>query len=114
MHDYELTQAAREVIAERRRQIDAEGWTPEHDDAHDAGVLSSAGMGYAQSAACKLSHDGLTLEGMPLFWPWEASWFKPSTARQDLVKAGALILAEIERLDRAAAAKVAPSIGGRE
>jgi hypothetical protein len=59
-------------------------------------------MGYAQSAACQLSHDGLTLEGTPLFWPWEASWFKPSTARRDLIKAGALILAEIERLDRAA------------
>ena len=34
-------------------------------------------------------------------WPWLSSWWKPSTNRRDLVKAGALILAEIERLDRA-------------
>ncbi|RWQ35792.1 MAG: hypothetical protein EOS20_17110, partial [Mesorhizobium sp.] len=26
--------AVRDVIAERRRQVDGEGWTPEHDDAH--------------------------------------------------------------------------------
>ena len=96
------TQAVLDVLAERRRQIETEGWTPLHDDAHDVGDLSSAAMGYAQSAACQLSHDGLTLEGTPLFWPWEASWFKPSTARRDLIKAGALILAEIERLDRMA------------
>jgi hypothetical protein len=96
-----LTPAARDILGERRRQIEVECWTPLHDDAHDPGDLSSAAMGYAQSAACKLSHEGLALEGLPLFWPWEASWFKPSTARQDLVKAGALILAEIERLDRA-------------
>ena len=96
------SRAVLDVAAERRRQVEAEGWTPLHDDAHDVGDLSSAAMGYAQSAACQLSHDGVTLEGTPLFWPWEASWFKPSTARRDLIKAGALILAEIERLDRAA------------
>jgi hypothetical protein len=39
----------------------------------------------------------------PLAWPqdWE---FKPADPRRMLVKAGALILAEIERLDRAALA----------
>lgn len=39
-----------------------------------------------------------------LFWPWtwDRSWWKPTNRRRDLVKAGALILAEIERLDRAA------------
>jgi len=36
-------------------------------------------------------------------WTWERAWWKPTTRRRDLVKAGALILAEIERLDRAAA-----------
>jgi|GEM_PF-7125411 len=92
-----------DVIAERVRQVEVEGWTSEHDDAHKPGELSSAAMGYVQSAACQLSHDGLKLEGTPLFWPWDSSWFKPSTPQRDLVKAAALILAEIERLDRAAA-----------
>ncbi|MEB3421767.1 hypothetical protein VK682_24660 [Salipiger manganoxidans] len=35
-------------------------------------------------------------------WPWDRKWWKPTTPRRDLVKAGALIVAEIERLDRAA------------
>jgi hypothetical protein len=38
-------------------------------------------------------------------WPssWGAHWLKDTAPRRDLVKAGALILAEIERLDRAEA-----------
>lgn len=40
-------------------------------------------------------------------WPWDESWWKPTNRRRDLVKAGALILAEIERLDRAEAPKPA-------
>jgi len=43
----------------------------------------------------------------PLFgdalWPWSPMWWRPTTQRRDLVKAGALIMAEIERIDRAAA-----------
>ena len=35
-----------------------------------------------------------------LLWRWEAHWFKPRSPRADLVRAGALIIAEIERLDR--------------
>ncbi|AFQ48272.1 hypothetical protein [Burkholderia cepacia] len=40
----------------------------------------------------------------PAWWPktWEPSWSKPTTPRRNLVKAGALILAELERLDRVA------------
>lgn len=41
----------------------------------------------------------------PRNWPWHRVWWKPSTRRRNLVKAGALILAEIERLDRAAILK---------
>jgi hypothetical protein len=37
-------------------------------------------------------------------WPWDLKWWKPTTPRRDLVKAAALIVAEIERLDRAALA----------
>ena len=38
----------------------------------------------------------------PSMWPWTSEWWKPSTRRRMLVKAAALILSEIERLDRAA------------
>lgn len=34
-------------------------------------------------------------------WPWSRAWWKPASRRRCLIKAGALILAEIERIDRA-------------
>lgn len=89
-----------DVLAERQRQIEAEGWTPEHDDQHEAGELARAGACYAAFA-------GGTgpIEEFGFRWPWSPVWWKPTTRRRDLVKAGALILAEIERLDRAEAKK---------
>lgn len=91
--------AIADVAAERRRQIEAEGWTPEHDDEHGAGELAAAAAAYAFSAAT----EGRYLAADPLgFWPWDTSWWKPRGARRDLVRAGALIVAEIERIDRAA------------
>ena len=86
------SQAVLDVAAERRRQIEAEGWTPEHDDEHVAGELATAGASYALVA---VGYGLLALRT----WPWPAG-LKPNTPRRDLVKAGALILAEIERLDR--------------
>ncbi|WP_239424661.1 hypothetical protein [Pseudomonas aeruginosa] len=92
------SQAWLDVQAERRRQITAEGWTPEHDDEHDNGEMALAAASYAAYAHIEPSGD------LPFCWPWDKDWWKPSTARRDLVKACALALAEIERLDRAAAA----------
>jgi hypothetical protein len=92
--------AVADIVAERRRQIEAEGWTPEHDDEHGAGEMAAAAAAYAFSAAT----EGRYYAADPLgFWPWDAKWWKPKGARRDLVRAGALIVAEIERLDRAAA-----------
>lgn len=100
------TDALRDVAAERRRQIEAEGWTPGHDDEHDNGTLAAAGCAYALAAADSLHPmsrgDGDFMTTPPLMWPWEREWWKPGDARRMLVKAGALVLAEIERLDRAA------------
>ena len=35
-----------------------------------------------------------------LFWPWRRPRFRPGEQRENLVRAGALILAELERLER--------------
>lgn len=113
-----FTAAARDVLAERQRQISDEGWTPEHDDAHGAGELAMAAAAYAADASISAHltattaahHDAAMdrMKGAHLFirdqWPWDREWWKPSGQRRNLVKAGALILAEIERIDRAAAA----------
>ncbi len=97
-----VPQAWLDVQAERRRQIEAEGWTPQHDDEHADGQM-------AQAAGCYALHAGGIgtdwpdgrQNGSALFWPWDKDWWKPTTPRRDLVKACALALAEIERLDRA-------------
>lgn len=91
------TQAARDVMAERQRQVTAEGWTPEHDDQHEVGELATAAACYAGNAGGYVWAGGWPGE----VWPWAREWWKPSAPRRDLVKAAALILAEIERLDRA-------------
>ena len=84
------------IAAERRRQIEAEGYTPEHDDGHPH-AMAMAAIAYAQAAipdeATYAAHN----------WPWERSAWKPSDDPiRNLVKAGALIAAEIDRLTRAA------------
>ncbi len=105
-----MASAARDVLAERNRQIKAEGWTPEHDDAHKNGSLSRAGGFYALNAGAAMWYgttDTTICDAAPDGWPWAPEWWKPSEARRDLVKAAALILAEIERLDR-----IQPPTGG--
>lgn len=89
-----LPAAITDIIAERQHQQSAEGWTPEHDDEYSGGQLIKAATCYANSTEWFTSP--------PLLWPWVAEWWKPTTPRRDLVKAGALIAAEIERIDRAA------------
>ncbi|VBK79079.1 hypothetical protein [Burkholderia pseudomallei] len=91
----EVMDAVRDVLDELHRQIDAEGWTPAHDDEHDKCEMALAAIVYTESAVGY--HPSC-----PDTWPWSPKWFKPTTPRRDLVKAAALVIAEIERLDRAA------------
>jgi len=35
-----------------------------------------------------------------MMWPWDSRGGSPKTRRHDLIRAGALIVAEIERIDR--------------
>ena len=91
-----MTHAARDVLAERQRQIEVEGWTPENDDAYQSGDIADAAACYAMTSP-RMRGD----RSAPFDWPWAGRWWKPTDRRRNLVKAGALILAEIERLDRA-------------
>lgn len=93
------TAAARDVLAERQRQVTAEGMTHLNDDAYYENQLSQAAGCYAMHA-----FNNGQRNFVPACWPWDESWWKLTTPRRNLVKAGALILAEIERLDRATGA----------
>lgn len=89
-----------EIAAERRRQIEEEGWTPEHDDEHDGGELAAAAGCYALNAVDAFHVDDFCNDGTPYQWPWDREWWKPKNRRRDLIRAAALIVAEVERLDR--------------
>ncbi|WP_218618302.1 hypothetical protein, partial [Pseudomonas aeruginosa] len=89
---HSMPKAWLDVQAERRRQITAEGWTPEHDDLYCAAELPRAAAAYILNGAN---------DEAPAIWPFVAKWWKPRDARSNYVRASALILAEIERLDRA-------------
>ena len=89
-----------DVIRERCRQIEAEGFGDSNDDQYRDCVLSMA-------AQCYIGHSRMPERHLhpettrPIGWPFPPGWWKPSQdRRRDLVKAAALILAEIDRLDR--------------
>lgn len=86
------------IAAERRRQIDVEGWTAEHDDEHEPGIIGIAGAAYAMAA--RYRYQGVQQINPPGCWPWSNDWWKPQDNRRDLVRAGALIAAELDRMDR--------------
>lgn len=107
----ETPRAWLDVLGERVRQITAEGWTPEHDDCHLMAEMAQAAACYALSGTP--GDEALYIHGRwknyrDLIWPFARDCWKPTDRRRDLVKAGALILAEIERLDRATRRAAAP------
>ncbi|MCC5809908.1 MAG: hypothetical protein JJU06_05995 [Ectothiorhodospiraceae bacterium] len=82
-----------EIYSERVRQILDEGFHQAHDDAHGTGSL-------AKAAACYAMPIRLSEAMPPIGWPFRPSWWKPKDRRRDLIRAAALLMAEIERMDR--------------
>lgn len=88
------TQGTLDVAAERMRQIDEHAYTATWDSGYLNFQLLYAADAYMRSACT----DSVLNQAPPTF-PWsEASW-RPTTPRRDLVKAAALIIAEIDRMD---------------
>ncbi len=120
------------IAVERQRQMMTEGWTPDHDDEHEQNELIQAARAYiwaARQTAIPLASERLSFDAAvqepcewnghvsepgsfdwPVSaWPWDQTWWKPSSNPiRNLVKAGALIAAEIDRLQRAALPLVEP------
>jgi hypothetical protein len=93
----------RSVLAERIRQIQFHCFYPDQDEEYVNGDLALAGACYAVEAVKQATETEGAMRLAPEAWPWMAASWKPHDQRRNLVKAGALILAEIDRLDRAAA-----------
>lgn len=93
------------ITEERQRQIDVEKWTSEHDDEHENAELTKAAIVYADYAGILVEIEGefsrIKKDYLPDLWPWDKKWWKPSNDPiRNLAKAGALIAAEIDRLQR--------------
>lgn len=113
----DLTPGVRIVIAERKRQVQFEGFDAERDDKYANAELARAAQCYEQEASARklISYIadeesgnvvaiGPVCEGKPTLpesWPWPPAWWKPADRIRDLAKAGALYLAEADRLRRA-------------
>jgi len=104
-----------ELIAdERHRQVNEEGWTPEHDDAHTDASMAMVAALYA--APVNLYERTKNWEGVEIHtdpWPWKTivddmvpiklnAWDnrRIHDEKRRLVIAGALIAAELDRINR--------------
>lgn len=105
-----LATGAELIERERQRQVQDEQWSRDHDDNHVHHELVLAAVQYAlpDSHRAVMSESEALLRnmkpGVPINWPWTDESWKPSPEdrRRELVKAGALIAAEIDRLTRKA------------
>lgn len=70
------------IAAERRRQVETEGWTEEHDREHGPQMLAAAAQAYWHND--------------PQYWPWHGDWWKPKSQFRNLVRAGALYMAALD------------------
>lgn len=102
------------IAAERKRQVEVEGWTPEHDDEHCNGTLAWAAVAFAAPGPVYriITNIGSRITfSDPFPESWDRRWDRRGfhrvagtpelESRIDLLgKAGALIAAEIDRLQR--------------
>lgn len=100
------SRAVADVVGERERQVIGEGFDAAHDDQHSDGSLAMAAVCYAIYAV------NPKVCTIPM-WPrsWHPDWWRPKNPRRDLVRAAALLIAEIERLDRDAEREAEASHG---
>jgi hypothetical protein len=81
-----VTDAARDVWLERRRQIEVEGYSRQSDaDLHDSNDLAQSAAFYAMA---EVGH-----EGGRVVWPWDEDACKVKDRYRNFVRAAALLIA---------------------
>jgi hypothetical protein len=97
--------ALQAVLAERIEQIERHGHDAHHDDMHDGAEIAAAAAAYLvayRGEADDIPAHLVMTKSLEL-WPWAPETFRPSGEVEMLAKAGALILAELDRVIRAQA-----------
>lgn len=89
------------LVHERFRQNTEKGYTLAHDDLHTQAELLRAAQCYMFLAKCQIAGDIRDITECPPGWPFEKeSWRASDDPQRNLAKAGALIAAEWDRLER--------------
>lgn len=115
------------IAAERLRQVVEEEWSAQHDAQHSDGALAAAAAVYAAPVPIyrdatqeELKDDDSTqsnyiqdrdnlMFSLRHVWPWLPGDLKRGDRVRELVKAGALIAAEIDRLHQAEEEEIKPA-----
>ncbi|WP_339860440.1 hypothetical protein [Thalassospira alkalitolerans] len=87
---------AKEIMQERQRQIEDEGYDAHHDSLHEPDVIATGGAFYALPEE---TTDWIKAKGVDL-WPFDEHP-KRKDRRRDLIRAASMIVAEIEQIDEA-------------
>lgn len=95
------------VLYERQRQLGEEGWTAQHDAQHTDQGLTRVALAYLALALLNDEKSQLiifTPEMFNVLWPktWDRLWLKRADYSRYLEKAGALVAAEIDRVNNQA------------
>lgn len=110
-----MSKAIEDVVAELRRQVEREHLTQAHANSYASGEFAAAGASYASHAALVLQGKlqggdddsppaiwPFAADGPPVIWPLGSADWKPESNRSDLLRAAALLVAEIARMDQVA------------
>jgi hypothetical protein len=94
------------IKKERERQLNEEGWSPEHDDSHIDHEMAFAAACYALPKGIRDCIVNKKVKLREWLWSWADNWWKPAKdgsideRMRELEKAGALCAAEWDRLRR--------------
>lgn len=107
-----MTYGTDRIAEERNAQIQVNGYTFAHDDEHTEAELARAAKCYL-SLAIGETHPRFRIpRTCPPTWPWQPKEWRPSTDPiKNLMRAGAMIAAEIDRIHRDSANRNVESRG---
>lgn len=99
-------EALSRLLRERIEQVERHGYTRSHDADHQEGEIGLGALAYLCAGLAVELGDGFDeaaarqaacLDSAANVWPWPRELFRPHDYETCLVKAGAMILAELDR-----------------
>lgn len=105
------------IVEERQRQIQVEGYTNYEDEQrYETGNEDLAIAGACYAFPAEYRNPDSAFMGIPQQWPWDDTYWKPTPGNRvrELAKAGALIAAQIDLINKHTAASAPPPVSGEK